>query len=124
VRRLLVAFNARDVEDLVRACDPECDFLPFRAQLEGGTYRGHAGIRQFVSDMDEDWESFRIDPDEFHDHGDGVAVVARLTAVGRGTRVDIESVVGVVFEVREGLLLSVVSHSDPAVALESLKRSG
>ena len=62
--------------------DPECEWLPFRAQLEGITYRGHAGVRQFVRDMDADWESFRIDPVEFYDRGDRVGVLGHVTAVG------------------------------------------
>ncbi|MBA3261346.1 MAG: nuclear transport factor 2 family protein [Thermoleophilaceae bacterium] len=83
VRRGFEMFNARAVEELVALCDPECEWLPFRAQLEGIVYRGHEGIRQFVRDMDEDWQVFRIDPIEFHEHDDRVGVIGHVNALGR-----------------------------------------
>ena len=120
VRQAFAAFNARAVEELVRLFDPDCEFRPFRAQLEGMIYRGHAGIRQFVRDIDEDWRTYRIDPVELHEDGGRVAVVGRVTAVGRGSGVEVDSMAGFVFGLRAGRLASVVSHSDPAVALEAV----
>jgi ketosteroid isomerase-like protein len=35
VRRSFEGFNARDVDELVGLSDPDCEWLPFRAQLEG-----------------------------------------------------------------------------------------
>jgi ketosteroid isomerase-like protein len=118
VRQAFTAFNDRAVEELVQLSDPDCEWLPFRAQLEGMTYRGHAGVRQFVSDMDEDWEVFRIDPLEFHDRDERVMVVGRVKALGRGSGVDVDSVAGFVFELRAGRVAKIVSYSDPAAALE------
>ena len=123
VRQTFAAFNDRVVDDLVGLCDPDCEWLPFRAQLEGMVYRGHAGVRQFVRDMDEDWEAFRVDPAEFHDRDERVAVIGHVTALGRGSSVDVESVAGFVFEMRAGRIARVVSYSDPAVALEAAEVS-
>jgi len=33
--------------------------------------------------MDDDWEAFRIDPVEFHEQGEGVAVTGRVSALGQ-----------------------------------------
>ena len=123
VRQGFAAFNDRAVEDVVGLCEPDCEWFPFRAQLEGMVYRGHAGVRQFVRDMDEDWEVFRIDPAEFHDRGERVAVIGHVTALGRGSGVDVESVAGFVFELRAGRIARLVSHSDPAAALDAVGRS-
>ena len=120
VRRAIAAFNAREVEVLVSLCDAECDFLPFRAQLEGLRYRGHEGMRQFMHDIEGDWDTYRIDATDFRERGDRVGVVGQVTAQGRGTGVHIESNAGFVFEVRDGLAVSIVSHSDPAAALAEL----
>jgi ketosteroid isomerase-like protein len=120
VRRAFVAFNARAVDDLVALSDPDCEWLPFRAQLEGIVYRGHAGVRQFVSDMDEDWDAFRIEPIELHDRGERVGVIGHVKALGRGSGVDVDSTAGFVFELRAGRLLRLVSFSDPQAALEAL----
>jgi uncharacterized protein len=122
VRRAFAAFNERAVEDLIDLSDPACEWMPFRAQLEGMTYRGHEGVRQFVRDMDEDWEAFRIDPVEFHERADRVVVIGQVNALGRGSGVDVDSVAGFVFELRSGRLAKLISYSDPAAALEVLER--
>jgi ketosteroid isomerase-like protein len=120
VRRGIEAFNARDVDDLVSLSDPDGEWLPFRAQLEGTVYRRHEGIRQYVHDMDEDWEAFRIDPLEFHARGDRVAVIGRVRALGRDSSVDIDSLAGFVFELRWGRIRRLTSHSNPEAALEAV----
>jgi ketosteroid isomerase-like protein len=84
VRRVLEAFNDRAVEGAIGLSHPDCEWHPFRAQLEGMVYRGHEGLRQFVRDMEEDWEAFRI-------------------------------------ELSGGRIAKLVSHSEPAVALEAVR---
>jgi ketosteroid isomerase-like protein len=120
VRRTFAAFNAREVENLVRLFDPDCELVPFRAQLEGLVYRGHDGMRRFASDMEEDWDTYLIDATDFRTHDDRVGVVGHITAVAPGPRVTIESTVGFVFDLRGGLVLRVVSHSDPQAALDAV----
>jgi ketosteroid isomerase-like protein len=83
-------------------------------------YRGHAGLRRFLTDMDDDWSSFRVDPLEFHDRDDRVAVIARVTGRGRGSGVDIDAVAGFVADLRDGRITRLTSHSDPGAALEAV----
>ena len=120
VRRSFEVFNARDIDGLLRLCAEDCVWLPFRAQLEGMAYRGHEGVRDFLSDMDEDWDSFRVDPLEFHDRRGRVAVVGGVSALGRGSGVEIDSVAGFVLELTGGRITNVRSYSDPDAALEAL----
>ena len=122
VRAAYGAFNARDVDGLLRLSAEDCEWQPLRAQLEGIVYRGHAGVRQFVSDMDEDWETYRIDPLEFHDRQERVAVIGRVSALGH-SGVEIDSVAGFVFELERGRIRRIISHSDPEKALEAVGRS-
>jgi ketosteroid isomerase-like protein len=119
VRRWFEGFNARDVDALVGLADPDCEWLPFRAQLEGIVYRGHEGVRRFVGDVDEDWAAFRIDPLEFHDRGERIAVVGRVRARGRGGSVEVDSRAGFAFELRSGRIMRATSHSDPEEALDA-----
>jgi ketosteroid isomerase-like protein len=121
VRRFLDAFNAREVDVLIRLSAEDCEWRPFRAQLEGIVYRGHEGVRQFLSDMDEDWEIFGIDPLEFHDRHERVAVIGRVNARGRGTSVEIESIAGFVHELDQGRIRRITSHSDVEAALEAVR---
>ena len=120
VRRAHAAFNSRAVDDLVAVSDPDCEWIPFRAQLEGITYRGHAGVRQFVRDMDQDWKTFRIEPVEFRDRDDLVVVIGHVSATGHGSGVPLETEAGFVFGLRAGRILTIVSHSDPGDALKAL----
>jgi len=120
VRGSFEAFNALDAERLVSLSAEDCEWLPFRAQLEGSAYRGHAGIRQFLRDMAEDWEELRVDPLEFHDRSPLVVVVGQMRLLGRGSSVDIETLAGFVFELRRGQIRRVTSYSNPEAALEAV----
>jgi uncharacterized protein len=123
VRSGFDAFNAREVDGLVQLCAEDCQWVPLRAQLEGIVYRGHEGVRQFVDDMDDDWQGFRIDPLEFHDRGERVAVVGRVSARGQ-SGVTIDSIAGFVFDLKRGRIWRLTSHSDPDAALEAVGLSG
>ena len=119
VRRAFDAFNARDGDELVSLCAEDCEWRPFRAQLEGIVYRGHEGVRQFLSDIDDDWEAFRIDALEFHDRGERLAVIGRVCARGRGSSMEIDSIAGFVHELEQGQIRRVTSHSDAEAALKA-----
>jgi ketosteroid isomerase-like protein len=121
VRRAFQAFNERDVDELVSLSTPDCEWRPFRAQLEGMVYQGHEGVRRFVSDMDDDWERYRIDPVDIHDRGGRVAVVGRVRALGRGSSVEIDSSAGFVFGLSGARISRVTSHSNPDAALADLE---
>jgi ketosteroid isomerase-like protein len=120
VRRSFQAFNARDVNELVSLSTPDCEWLPFRAQLEGIVYRGLEGIRRFVSDVDDDWEGYQ--PVEFHERGDRVAVVGQVRAIGRGSSVSIGSMAGFVFELRRARIARITSHGNSDAAVAALGR--
>ncbi len=120
VRRGFEAFNARDVDRLLSVSHPDAEWMPFRAQLEGQPYLGREGVRTFVKDMDDDWETFRLEPERFEASGNVVVVVARIDAVGRGSGVIVDSLGGFVFEVVDRLILRLSSHSDPQDALAAL----
>jgi ketosteroid isomerase-like protein len=122
VRRAFDAFNARDADELVSLWAEDCEWRPFRAQLEGIVYRGHEGVRQFLSDIDEDWEAFRIDTLEFHERLGRVVVIGRVSARGRGSSLEIDSIAGFVHELDRGQIRRITSHSDAEAALAVLGR--
>jgi ketosteroid isomerase-like protein len=115
-RRGFEAFNARDVNELIALADPDCEWLPFRAQLEGGSYLGHDGVRRFVADMEEDWSEFQIELDELSDHGEDVLLIGRVRAVARGSGLAVNNRVGFVLSYRDGRIHRLVSYSDPDAA--------
>lgn len=119
VRRGIDAYNAGDVDTLLELSDPEVTMVPVRALLEGGEYRGHDGVRRFLADMDEDWESRRIEVDEIEQLGDGVLVLGSFVAVGRsGTEVRYPLAWHSLY--RDGKLLRLTAYSDQQAARREL----
>jgi ketosteroid isomerase-like protein len=95
------AFNRRDVEAYIAAVDVPEDYewRPFlTAGVEGGVYRGPAGLREWFANIDELFESFSIETLEVRDLGDRVLLLGALRGRGRSSGVSVESPLGVVVE--------------------------
>lgn len=87
--------------------------------LNARDYRGHAGFVRWVQDWSSAWGAFSFTPEEVIDAGDRVVVVARLTARGRSSGVELERRDGMVFELREGLVVRVDYPNSKRQALEA-----
>jgi ketosteroid isomerase-like protein len=119
VRRLLDAFNARDLDALLAIVDPEAEIESLRAQLEGNPYRGHDGVRQMLVDFDEDWASLEMVAEDFREKGDQVVVLARLRARGRASGADLDVPIGFVSSLRGGKISRCKTFSERAEALRA-----
>ena len=105
VRAGLAAWAAGDLEGVLAMVDPDCVVDATRNVFNPGTYVGHDGMRKLWAGMDETWAEMRVEPTEFIDAGDRVAVIGRLIGKGRGSGVEVERFNGQVFTVREGRLV-------------------
>jgi ketosteroid isomerase-like protein len=119
VRRLVEAFNDRDIDSMLPDMQPDAELHPLRAQLEGKAYRGHDGLREMLADFDQDWEFVHLDAEEFRDADDAVVVLGRLHARGRTSGVDLDVPMGFVWKLREGKAAHVRTFSEPADALRA-----
>jgi ketosteroid isomerase-like protein len=119
VRRLVEAFNSGDVDTMLDELDPEAELYPMRAQLEGTVYRGHDGLRQWLSDLDEDWEWVRMDADEFREVDDAVVALGRLRSRGRASGVDLDLPLAVVWKLRGGKVVYSKAYSERHDAVTS-----
>ena len=45
------ALNRRDLDAYLALIDPEVEFTPRIMQMEGGSYRGHKGIREWLRNL-------------------------------------------------------------------------
>ena len=113
------AWNRGDYEAWIEAFDSQCEFLPLRAQLEGQSYRGHDGLRQFMRDLTDEWENVRFGLSEIRDAGDQLVGLVRFKGRGRISQAELDLPIGVVATVREAKILRVRMYSDPAEALEA-----
>jgi ketosteroid isomerase-like protein len=124
IRRAYDAFNRRDIDGLTTTLDPDLEWHPLLGELGGGVYRGHDGVRRLVSEIDDTWESFRIELDEVIDAGDLVFVLSR--SIGRGKASGVEAEVGLttVWELRDGRPVRARSYAtvEEALAAAGLER--
>ena len=78
VRRLVDAWNRRDIEALLDLGGPEIAFVNSPTAVEPGTRRGTdevvAAVRKQWEILDARWEV-----DEFFDHGDEIFALGRLS---------------------------------------------
>ena len=93
-QRMTEAFNrtfTEGADDLYGILDPDVDWEPITAQLDGTTYRGHDGVRQWIEDMKADWEEFETHVEDVRDLGDDrVLSLGRWQARGRASGVGLD----------------------------------
>jgi ketosteroid isomerase-like protein len=83
------AFAGND-EAYLAHFDPDVEWVPLMAVLEGRVYRGHAGIRKWFQDLRRDWEVFTPVPEEIHVLGDGnFLILGHWDARARGSGVEL-----------------------------------
>src|SRR6478672_2290289 len=88
---VLDALARRDVEGLIGLSDPDVRWHSFFAEVAfgaGGGYRGHDGIRQYVSDLNDAWEIVRADVDDGLGVGDIALLVGRIHYRGKASGVE------------------------------------
>jgi ketosteroid isomerase-like protein len=123
-RRAFEAFNrtyAEGTPDLYELLDPEVEWVPMSALLEGTRHHGHDGVREWVEEMKWDWATFETRPERFLDLGDDrVLALGRWRARGRGGDVllDIPQAAWLV-QYRKGKLLRLQTFTDQKKALEA-----
>src|SRR4051794_25994090 len=98
---------------------PDVVLVPVRALLEGGDYKGHDGVRRFMSDMDEDWAEREIEVDEIRDLDDSILVLGHFRAKGR-SGVELRQPLAWRSRLRDGMLVRMQAYSDVSVALNEL----
>ena len=90
-RDLFLAFNRRDLTALLGLLDPDVEWIPIMAVLEGRVYRGHDGVTQWIEHLDEYWALFEVDAEEVRDLGDRVLTLGCWRARGRASGVGLDN---------------------------------
>jgi uncharacterized protein len=124
VRRGYDAFNRRDIDALLDAFHPEVEWHPLLAELGGGTYLGHDGVRRMLEEIEESWDDFRTEADRVVDAGERIFVFAHTSGRGKTSGVEAELHVVTVVEMRDGRALRVWSYGtlEEALAAAGLER--
>ena len=110
-----------DPHGLFARLDPAVEVHPLTgAMLEGVSYQGHDGMRQWFEDVAEYWESMWVEADEFLDAEEAVVVVGRVHARGKASGVAVESPAAWVFHLRDDRLSYLRFYLDCSQALQAV----
>jgi ketosteroid isomerase-like protein len=120
VRKLFDAFSRRDADALLAVADPAIVFIPPTGRLAGRDepYRGHEGLRTYLSDVARVWQELRSEPDEYVEIEDRVLCTGRVYAWGVGRVIDAPA--GWVFRVRDGLIVEGQVYETRRAAYEAV----
>jgi ketosteroid isomerase-like protein len=120
-RRLHEAFNERDREALAEAADPEVEWVPIMAKLEGAEYHGHDGINRWLDELDRDWVEFVTEPREFRDLGEVVLILGTWHARARHSDLALDDQPGAwVARIRDGKVVRQETFTNQAEALAAV----
>jgi len=119
-KRAFVVFERLDVEAGLQFVDPDIVFQSaIVSGADGGTYRGHDGLRKWAAESDAAFEELRTVPREWRDLGDDVLVLAHITARGRGSGAPVESPAAFLSTLRDGRIVRVKGFLNWDEALEA-----
>ena len=105
VGEILEAWNRRDFDQVLARASEDLEWVPATiATVEGDSFQGKEGAREFFRQWGETWETWDVTLQDLREHGDRVVVLGQVQAVGRGSGLELNQPVAYVFELREGLL--------------------
>jgi ketosteroid isomerase-like protein len=102
-------WNAGEREIRAEYVDPECEV---RSAMTGLVYHGYDGVRAWMKEIDEQFESWRIRLDEFADLPDGrLLTLGSIHLHGRGSGIDLEVPCAWLYEFRDDRILQLTIFS-------------
>jgi ketosteroid isomerase-like protein len=119
VRSVYEAANRRDWDAMFRDMRPDFELTTPPRGPNSGTYRGREECQGFLEDLLTAFESASIQPEEFFERGDQVAVVTKRRMRPKGSGAELESRGGAVWTIRDGMVVSVRLFAKPEEALEA-----
>jgi ketosteroid isomerase-like protein len=112
------AFGNLD-DEVYDVLDPGIEWDASRRTFDPGVYHGHDGIREFVAELGEVWESGRIEPLEFIPTRDEVIVPVRLMLVSRTDHQLVSANAAHAWRLRGGKVVRFCIFQTKAEALEA-----
>jgi ketosteroid isomerase-like protein len=121
VREALDAFSRKDVDAFAKLTTPDLEWRTGLGAIEGEVFHGREGVATYFARLTSAWDSFVFRASEFRDLGDVVVVLGRLEGRGRGGSVPVDSPVGAVWELRDGLIWRLRAYLDHERALKAAR---
>jgi hypothetical protein len=108
--------NFRAGKDLL---DDEVVFVTFATEGDDLTYRGPAGVAEWMHEFLTQWTEFKVTAEEFIAAGEKVLAVGHQTARGRQSGVAVEMPVFGVWTFRQGKVIRLEFFRDRSRAFEA-----
>jgi ketosteroid isomerase-like protein len=121
-KRGFEAYQRRDIDAVLATLDPEVEWHPLLPVLLGGeatAYRGHAGVRELVRELDDAFVEFQAELSDIRDLGERVLAIGHLRGRGKESGVPTESDVVWLLDLKDGKGLRIREYLTPNEALEA-----
>ena len=118
-RETLRGLTAQEFGAVVECWHTDGEWVP-AVTMEGRTYRGHAGMREYFDDLFASFSYVHIEDIEFRDLGDRVLALFKMAARGRDSGVAVDHPGAIVYEFRDGKIVRARSFLTQAEALEAV----
>jgi ketosteroid isomerase-like protein len=90
------------------------------SRILGRSARGRTGVRRYLREIDEQFDEWTMEIEDWRDSGDFVAALGHVRLHGRRSGVAFDQPVGILFEIRERQLVRFETFiDDPAGALRA-----
>ena len=119
VKRLIDAFNRRDVEGFAEITTTDFEWITSMAAVEGEIFWGREGIDTYFARMREAWDEFLALAEDYRDLGERVLWQGRLEARGLGSGVPVSAPLDILYDIRDGQISRMHSYLDHSEALRA-----
>jgi ketosteroid isomerase-like protein len=92
-RRFFGFWPDRDFSAIEEFMGPDGVIDMSRNVFNPGIYRGFDGFQDWLAVVDETWDDFRADPEEFIEVGDSLVTAVRVSGIGRSSGVQTEMLI-------------------------------
>ena len=120
---VVAAINARDFDAIAEMpfVDPSFEFFSALSAVEGRSHVGASGLRDWAAEMDEVWDSFRIELTDLREAQDGrLVALYHVYGDARGSGVPLDTMTAQVWTLRNDKLWRNQSYTEPQAALEAV----
>lgn len=116
VRDMYDAFARKDNERVLRLFHPEIEWIQTDGFPGGGRYVGaEAVLRDVFGTFRADWETWKVEIDEYLDAGDAVIVLGWYVGTYKATGRSMRASFAHVYTVRDGRIVRFVQYTDTAL---------
>jgi ketosteroid isomerase-like protein len=115
------AVSRGDWDAVTRDAHPELELQTADRVVKPGIYRGRDAVRQFFEDLFEPFEEVVVEPEEFFERGDQIAVFVVTRLRPAGSSAVIENRIGHLWTMREGKASRLEVFPKREDALEALR---